>query len=113
MTAKKSRLVLYEYSKCGQAIKDKLNLKSIFHCAIDDFYTGNAVELKKLVLRKRLESEVPNIIGQNAWDLTKRIYSEARIDARENEKKAFCDKYVKTLKLKLDENGDFFVEIQG
>jgi hypothetical protein len=106
-------LVLYEYSKCGQAIKDKLNLKSIFHCAIDDFYTGNAEELKKLVLRKRLESELPSIIGQNAWDLTKRIYAEARIDARENEKKAFCDKYVKTLKLKLDENGEFFVEIQG
>ena len=35
-------LVMYEYSKCGQSIKDALTKRCIFHCSIDDFYTGNA-----------------------------------------------------------------------
>ncbi len=105
-------LVLYEYSKCGQAIKDKLNLKSIFHCSIDDFYTGNAEDLKKLVLRKGLEREFPNLIGQNGWELTRRIFENAHIDTGENDKKLFYEKYVKTLRLKMDENGDFMIEMK-
>ena len=43
-------LVMYEYSKCGQAIKNALTEHDIYYCSIDDFCTGNIEELKKAVL---------------------------------------------------------------
>ena len=49
-------LVMYEYSKCGQSIKDALTKRCIFHCSIDDFYTGNASDLKKKVMISELKN---------------------------------------------------------
>lgn len=48
-------LVMYEYSKCGQAIKRALSENDIYYCSIDDFCSGNIEELKKAVLFGCLE----------------------------------------------------------
>ena len=104
-------LVLYEYQKCGNAIKDALASRGIYHCSIDDFYQGNATDLEKIVLRRTLEKYLPDIIGENGWELTKRIYGEAYINASQNDMKNFYDRYVKTLRLKVDEEGRFRVVI--
>lgn len=105
-------LVLYEYSKTGKEIKDALSLKSIYHCAMDDFYSGNADKLKKLVLRKSLEREAEDIIGRNAWELTKEIHENNHIEATEAELNSFYEKYVKTMRLKIDSEGRFYIDIQ-
>lgn len=104
-------LVLYEYSKIGQDIKDALTLRNIYHCSMDDFYTGNAGEIRKIVLRKSLERETKDIYGKNAIEMTRRIFVDNHIDATDTEINNFYEKYVKTLKLKIDENGEFYVDI--
>ena len=100
-------LVLYEYMKCGSAIKEKLDSRSIFHCAMDDFYMENARELQNIVLKKVLESYFPSIIGENALEITRRVYADAYIQADDNEIERFYDKYVRHLKLKIGEGGNF------
>jgi hypothetical protein len=58
-------LVVYEYEKCGQSIKETLDKRKIFHCSMDDFYAENARQLQEVVLRNALERNLPHIVGEN------------------------------------------------
>lgn len=104
-------LVMYEYSKCGQAIKNALAERGIYYCSIDDFCTGNIEELKKAVLLNILEKYLPDFLYLNAKELAQHIYQEARIEASEREIQNFYNKYIKTLKLKIDDNGAVGIEV--
>lgn len=104
-------LVLYEYSKCGKEIKDALSLRSIYHCSMDDFYSGNADALKKVVLRKALEREATDLVGKNAFEITKRIHEMNHIEATDSELNSFYEKYVKTMRLKVGADGRFYIDI--
>jgi len=104
-------LVLYEYSKCGQSIKDALTLNNIYHCSMDDFYTGNADEIRRVVLRKALEREIQDINGKNGLEIARKIFADNHIDATEKEIEKFYEKYVKTIKLKMDSKGNFYFDI--
>lgn len=104
-------LVMYEYSKCGQVIKRALSDNNIYCCSIDDFCSGNIEELKKAVLFGCLERYLPDIAYINGKELVKKIYEEARITASEKEMENFYNRYIKTLRLKVDNDGNFAIEI--
>lgn len=104
-------LVMYEHSKCGQAIKRALSEHNIYYCSIDDFCSGNIEELKKEVLFSCLEKYLSEIISLNGKELVRKIYEEARISASEKEMENFYDRYIKTLRLRVDNDGNFTVEI--
>ena len=104
-------LVMYEYEKCGVAIKSALTQHGIYYCAIDDFSTAGTEEMKKAVLFAELEKHLPDLIGKNPMELTQQIYQETRITATKKEMELFCNRYVKTLKLKVSEDR-FVIEIQ-
>ena len=103
---------MYEYEKCGTAIKSTLTQHGIFYCAIDDFCTAGTEELKKVVLFAELEKHLPTLYGENPLNLTHKIYEATRITATIKEMENFCNRYVKTLKLKVSSEGKFVVEIQ-
>ena len=105
-------LVMYEYEKCGKVIKEAMETYNIKNCAIDDFYTGNATNLKKAVLLSKLEEFLPIIIGMNARDLTKQLYAETNIRFSEKDIEDFYNRYIATLKLKINESGEFYVRIE-
>lgn len=105
-------LVLYEYGKCGKATIQALKEHDILHCAMDDFYMGNTGELKKSVLLDGLRARLPEIIGMNGMDLARGIYTDARINGTESDVENFYNKYIKQLKLKIDGNGYFYVDMQ-
>lgn len=104
-------LVMYEHSKCGQAIKRALSEHNIYYCSIDDFCSGNIEELKKAVLFSCLEKYLSEIISLNGKELVRKIYEEARISASEKKMENFYDRYIKTLRLRVDNDGNFTVEI--
>lgn len=108
---KASFLVMYEYSKCGQAIKKALSEHDIYYCSIDDFCSGNIEELKKAVLFDTLEKYLPEILFLNGKELVQHIYTETRINASEKEMENFYNRYIKTLRLKVDTDGKFSIEI--
>ncbi len=104
-------IVMYEYDKCGAAIKTALTSHGIYYCAIDDFCNASTEELKKLVLFDELEKHFDSLIGCNPWELTKSLYQNTYIQATEMEMQTFCTKYVKTLKLRVGKEGTFEIEI--
>ena len=103
--------MMYEYSKCGQPIKDALTKRCIFHCSIDDFYTGNASDLKKKVMISELKNLTNDIVGKNGWEMTRQIYERTKITSTEREMKDFYNKYVKSLRLKINEDGVFEIVV--
>lgn len=105
-------LVMYEYEKCGIDIKNALSEHGIYHCSIDDFCTSGTDEFKKAVLFSELEKHFPEIYGTNPIELTQKIYEDTRITATKKEMEVFCNKYVKTLRLKINSEGNFSIEIQ-
>jgi hypothetical protein len=104
-------LVMYEYAKCGQDIKNALADRDIYYCSIDDFCSGNTEDFKKVVLFDILEKYIPDILKLNGKELAKQIYEEARIQATDKEIEIFYNKYIKTLRLKVDNEGNFKIEI--
>lgn len=104
-------LVMYEYDKCGFAIKDALTQHGIYYCAIDDFCSAATEDLKRSVLFSELETHFPTLLDEEPMELTKKIYEETRITATKKEMENFCTRYVKTLKLKIVD-GKFEIEIQ-
>ncbi|MBP3239953.1 MAG: NYN domain-containing protein [Oribacterium sp.] len=106
-------LVMYEYEKCGLAIKDALTQHGIYYCAIDDFCTAGTEDLKRTVLFAELEKHLPSIIGEAPLDITRKIYEATRITATMKEMEIFCNRYVKTLRLKVNHEGKFAIEIQS
>lgn len=105
-------LVMYEYEKCGTAIKNALAQHGIYYCAIDDFCTAGTEELKRAVLFAELEKHLPSLIGENPLELTHKIYEATKVTATMKEMENFCNRYVKTLRLKVNSEGKFMIEIQ-
>ena len=68
--------------------------------------------MKRAVLFAELEKHLPDIIGENPLELTHRIYEDTRVTATAKEMENFCNRYVKTLRLKLGTDGRFEIEIQ-
>ena len=104
-------LVMYEYEKCGSAIKNALTQHGIYYCSIDDFCSAGTEDMKRAVLFAELEKHLPTLIGENPLELTHKLYEESRVTATKKEMENFCNRYVKTLKLKIVE-GKFVIEIQ-
>ena len=103
---------MYEYEKCAAAIKNTLSRNGIYYCSIDDFCTSGVDELKKAALFAELEKHLPALWGMNPMDLTQTIYQNTRVKATKKEMEIFCNKYVKTLQLRLNAEGNFTVCIQ-
>ena len=104
-------LVMYETAKCGQAIKNALMERGIYSCTIDDVCTANTGEFKKAGVFNLLEQYLPDLPYVNAKEVVKNIYREARIEATEQEMQNFFNKYIKTLKLKIEDDGTVKIEI--
>ena len=105
-------LVMYEYEKCGEDIKNALTAHGIYYCAIDDFCTAATEDMKRAVLFAELEKHLPAIYGENPLELTHKIYEATRVTATMKEMENFCNRYVKTLRLKINSDGRFVIEIQ-
>ncbi len=106
-------LVMLEYEKASPAIRTALKEKGTRYCAIDDFGTGNIEDLKKRVLLDELKKRLPELIGKNGKELAHELFEVARVEAEEHEINNFYEKYIRTIKLILDENGNFAYEVKG
>ena len=52
------------------------------------------------------------LVGENPLDLTRKIYEATRVTATMKEMENFCNRYVKNLRLKVNSEGVFVIEIQ-
>lgn len=105
-------LVMVEWSKCGQAIKDALEQEGIFWCSLDDFSSGKNEDLKRAVLLAELKKYLPDLLSYNGKELVNRLYSDTRIEADEREKLNFYNKYIRTISFQADNDGNLRLEVK-
>lgn len=103
-------IVMYENEKCSTITKDAFFKHNIGHISLDDFGNGNISGFKKTVLLSLLDDSLPKI-SINAQDLTDKIYSDAQIQASELEKRQFIQKYIKTLQIRINEEGNLYLAL--
>ena len=106
-------LVMYEYDKCGSAILAAMDEHDVAHCAIDDFCSVYAGDLKKLVLLGELRTRLPNILGLKPLDVAYDIYEATKITGTKQDIENFCEKYIKTLKLQVGGDGTLELAIRN
>lgn len=105
-------LVLVEHEKCSFDLKSKLMEQGIYYAYLDDFYSANSDRIKIGVLQAEIQAELNKMVAFNMRELMDDKMKRARMFLSDNEKRAFYDKYLRSAKLVLAEDGNVSVEIK-
>lgn len=98
-------LVMIEHENCGPDLKNALENAGIFYCYIDDFYSGNAEDLKLIALMKEMYRYIGERVQLNINEMYEAALTATRVEMTDAEKKQFFDRHIKTVKLDIDDDG--------
>ena len=99
-------LVMIERDKCSPDMKNALIDSGIFYCYIDDFYTGNAEEIRHIALLKEMSDYLERSVTLNMKTMLDEAVKATRLEMTSLERNQFYDKYIQSMKLTIDENGN-------
>lgn len=105
-------LVMVEREKCSSAMKHALSESGIFYCYIDDFYSGNSDEIRMSALFKEMYQYLDNAIHLNVNDMFAEALQATRITMTEAEKRQFYDRYIRSLRLSIDPEGNVSIDFK-
>ena len=71
----------------------------------------NPLQNIPFLLLSELKNLTTDIVGKNGWEMTRQIYERTKITSTEREMKDFYNKYVKSLRLKINEDGVFEIVV--
>lgn len=101
-----SFLVMVEREKLGDDMRAALKNAGIFYCCIDDFCSGNIDDMKAGALLAEIEPELDMALNLNVNEMLDAAIDRTRIDMTDGEKRQFFEKYIKTMRLVIDPNGE-------
>lgn len=105
-------LVMIEREKCGPDMKAALVSSGIFFCYIDDFYSGNAEEIKHSALFREMYRYIDNHVRLNVNEMFNEALRATRIDMSDSEKNQFFHRYIRTMQMSISEDGDIVIEFK-
>lgn len=105
-------LVMIEREKCGPDLKAALDSSGIFFCYLDDFYSGNAEEIKHTALFGEMYRYIDNNVRLNVNEMLTEALRATRIEMSLAERNQFFDRYIRTLKMSISESGDLVLEFK-
>ena len=105
-------LVMIERDSCGPDLKKALVNAGIFYCYIDDFYSGNAEDVKHGAIFKAMYQYIHNTVRLNIHEMFDDALKVTRVEMTTSERNQFIAKYIKTMQMKIDANGDVVLEFK-
>lgn len=105
-------LVMIERESCGPDLKNALLSAGIFYCYIDDFYSGNSEDIKLSALFKEMYRYIDDKVRLNINEMFAEALRATRVEMSTAEKSQFIAKYLKTMSMRIDENGDVLLELK-
>lgn len=105
-------LVMIERENCGPDLKNALLNAGIFYCYIDDFYSGNAEDIKLGALFKEMERYIDQTVRLNINEMFSAALKATRIEMSSSEKKQFIAKYLKTMQMEITDDGDVVLQLK-
>ena len=106
-------LVMIEHDNCGPDLKRALVSNGIFYCYLDDFYTGNAQEIRYQAIFKEMRMYIEKATARfNIHDMFREALRATRVDMDSAEQRQFFEKYIKTMQMRIDSNGNVLFEFK-
>ena len=99
-------LMMIEHEKSGPDLKAALVNTGIFYCYIDDFYSGNAEDLKFGALIKEMYRYIDSAVHLNVNDMFSAALKATRIEMSEAEKKQYMSQHIKTMQMSIAPDGE-------
>lgn len=99
-------LVMIEHDNCGPDLKKALVNAGIFYCYIDDFYSGDAEDIKLSALFKEMYRYIDSTVQLNVNEMFSEALRATRIEMTDAEKKQFISKYIKTMQMTINADGE-------
>ncbi len=98
-------LVMIENENCGGSMKEALKKAGIAVCSMDDFSSGDIEGLKIYTMLAELDDLLKSSLYLNVSNLLTDVKQRSRVDLTETEERNFYAKYIKTLKLVINNDG--------
>ena len=105
-------LVMVERESCGPDLKNALVNAGIFYCYIDDFYSGNTEGIRHGALFKEMYRYIDSTVRLNVNDMFEEALRATRLEMSDAEKKQFMSKYIKTMQMSINSEGDVVIEFK-
>lgn len=104
-------LVMVESEKCGHEFKNLLRDKDVFYCYLDKFMTPSEDKFFNIVFKSELDKILKErfYLG-NARELLSDVLTSCRAEASKAEEDMLFEKYIKSLTIKINVDGDFILE---
>lgn len=105
-------LVMVESGKCGYEFKSLMRNKDVFYCYLDKFITPDDDRFFNLVFKHELEKKLSSSFSLgNARTLLLAVLNSCRAEVSKAEEDMLFEKYIKTLSLKINSDGNFVLKI--
>ena len=110
-------LVMVEYEKCGEKIKQTFRENGIYYCSIDDFCRGNIEHIKNLALKTELNERLNTFNTTGIWgnldvsELIYEVFKACRIELNKEEEQNFKRRYLEKLRFGIDKDGKFNISL--
>ena len=98
------------YCKLSQTEKALIE-NGTYYCSIDDFCTANITSLKNILLNNTISAKLEQVSIGNLNDLLKEATTELRMDLSDVELQNYYNKYTNKIRLKIDKEGNIFVQL--
>ena len=93
-------------------MKNAMVNAGIFYCYIDDFYSGNAEEIKHSALFKEMYRYIDKTVRLNVNEMLDYALQATRIEMSSSEKKQFMTRYIKTMQMTITPGGELVLEFK-
>lgn len=99
-------LVMVESEKCGRDIKEALDSRGIYYCYLDNFSTDLSYQIKVDAILDEINGHLEQMINFNVKEMLADAVSVTWTQMTEGEKKNIYNKYLKNLRLDIDDDGN-------
>lgn len=103
--------VMVESEKFGGEHRAALLEAGIPFCYIDNFCTGNSNQIKIQAMLREVRRALDEALKLNVDKMLEDAYTATRADMSVAEEKQFYDRYIKKMRLIIQENGDLYIAL--
>lgn len=90
-----------------------MNAAGIFYCYLDDFYTGDAGDIKINALIREIYAYLDSTVQLNVNEMLDHAFQATRAEMSGAERQQFYNKYIKPMHLVIQENGAVEIRLQS
>ncbi len=104
-------IFMVQHEKFGYTFRNTLISKGIFYCFIDNFYAGDAMDIKRDAISREFARLLKGALDINLRDMLDNALYHTRISMSMEEKAKFIKKYIKP-KLDLEIDDEYNVSLE-